>query len=67
MFIRGCLQRKWYPMLGLTMISPYLMVNSEVQLSTPMTTTVDDCFPILLNGTTNMKRESTYREGEEKV
>jgi restriction endonuclease len=33
------------PILELTMTSPYLIVDSEVQLSTPTTTNAKECYP----------------------
>ncbi len=36
---------EWDPMLELTLASPYLIVDSKVQPSTPTTTNADECFP----------------------
>ncbi len=36
---------EWDPMLELTLTSPYLIVDSAVQLPTPKTTNADECFP----------------------
>jgi hypothetical protein len=46
----GCIHREtwgmvWDLMLELTINSPYLIVDSKIQLSTPTTTSADKCFP----------------------
>ncbi len=46
----GCIQREtcgmvWDPMLELAINSPYVIVDSETQLSTPTTANADECFP----------------------
>ncbi len=54
------------PMLEQNITSPYLIANSEVQLSTSTTKNIRQKFPLLLrNGTTNRERKTT-RKGEER-
>jgi hypothetical protein len=48
-------RRVWDPMLKLTIISPYIIVDSKVKLSTP---TIRNVSPII--------QKKKYEEGEEK-
>jgi hypothetical protein len=59
----------WDPIVELTITSPYLIVDSEFQLSTPKMMNADcrQMFPKLFkNGTTNRKMENT-RKGKGRV
>ncbi len=70
-YSRGCIQRKnmGYGTLCYRAddykTSPYLKVDSEVQLSTPATTNAEECFPIIQKFN-NQKEKGQYKEGEER-
>ncbi len=52
------------PILELTVISPYLIVDAENQLSNPTTMNADERMfpPLFKNGTTNRKKESARKK-----
>ncbi len=51
-------------MLELTITSPYLIVDSDVQLSNPRTTNAYECFfELFKNGTSDRKGKGEYEEG----